>query len=204
MNNTTTTLMKDICDALEFTDLSIPSDSMSSIDLSRQNLTDRDLECLIQSIRNNTKCKYFDNIKSINMSYNNFTDNDITDELFTLFGQRFRNLQVLILSHCGINPSLYNDAKLKSLKLSACITWFEHCSDDESDKNAFDFISDDDDDEEEVNKLHTTHTTESEEVVDERDDFIKDSLLKTEEHVNKLSIEYSLSVSDADSLCSVH
>ena len=206
------TLVQQICDALEFTDLSVASDSMSSIDLSHHGLTNKDLANIIKALKNNEKCEYFDNIKSINLSHNKFSsvddENDIIYELFALFGQRFRNLQVIILCNSGINPAIYNDKKLKSLQLSASITWFDH-NDDEEDgqtsEHEFDFISDDeDDDDDDDDKLQTMHiTTEcaSKQVDDERDEFIKESVPQSvSQRENKLKIEYSLNMNICSSI----
>lgn len=142
-------LLEVICHTLTYTDLSTMSDKVNSIDLSNQNLCDDDLQCIIKAMQDNKKS--FNGIKSINLSNNFFTDNVVIDALFKLFGEKFQNLQVLILSNCGIKSNLYNDKKLKSLHLSAAITWFTSNNaqnvDSEADSDdTFDFIDDDDDD----------------------------------------------------------
>merc|ERR1712032_1524618 len=105
---------------------------------------------------------------------------------------------VLILCNSGINSTIYNDKKLKSLKLSASITWFDYTVDDEEEQsdNDFDFISDDEDDDEDedddvathggdkLKKMHikvleTTTTCNKHVHMDERDDFIKETMVVT-------------------------
>merc|ERR1719203_867478 len=165
-------LLEVICQTLTFTDLSNLSEKVNSIDLSNQSLSDDGLACIIKAMQKNKKS--FNGIKSINLSNNFFTDEALIDELFKLFASKFENLQVLILSNCGIKSSLYNDKKLKSLHLSAAITWFSSNNDNgdnvesEADSDdTFDFIdesdeSDDDDDEEGTQQALTGKNKEEE------------------------------------------
>lgn len=196
-------LVKNICNALEYTDLSAMSDAMNCIDLSHHNLNNQDLLSIIKVIQNKHS-NNFDGITSINLSNNIFTSNAVIDELFILFGQKFKNLNMLNLSNSGIAPTMYNDDKLKSLNLSATITWFEY--DDEEDSaihsdDSFDFMDDDDsDDDDESDSVDPILQIQDDE--DDIDDFIVDDHRFYDDivHENRLQIEYSLNLNATDSV----
>merc|ERR1711971_1307529 len=195
-----TYLIKEICDVLEHTNLSM-SDTLNCIDLSHHDLNDEALHSIMMTLQNRAY-NDFDGITSIDLSNNALgnTDPNIIDELFSLIGQKFNNLKSLNLSNSGIRPSIYNDEKLESLNLFASITWFEY-SDDNDEEDSFDFMDDDDSDDEDDDE--SIISMQSEEDFDafimDDDDNEDSSFYDDMDHETTLEIAYSLNLNTADS-----
>ena len=113
-------------------------------------------------------------------------------------------MQVLILSNCGIKSSLYSDKKLKSLRLSAAITWFSSMTsnseqsevdDSEADSDdTFDFIDyddseDEDDDDDDKDEVISGQQTEVciDDGDEEKTEFLNITQPQTEEDVHQSS-----------------
>ena len=167
-------------------------DGVNCIDLSGNGLIDQDLLRIISAINKyDDNLKYFENITCINLSDNRFADNNMMDELFKLFGRRFRNLQIINLVNSGIMPSMYNDDKLKSLKLSASITWFESSNISESANQAGFVFQDCDEDEDIIFDECETEDIVINDAIDEDEEFDDD---ESNHYPNPLQIEYSVNV----------
>lgn len=165
------------------------SDAVNCVDLSHLNMTDHDLERIIQSFAKKAS-NQFDGITSVNLSNNMLTNNKNIRDLLILF----KNVRVVNLSNSGLAPS-------NNMSTSASVIWFDNAIDDEEESglhsdDSFDFMDDDDEESDDENVVDSDSNVIAEEEDEIDDDFFMD--FDDTDHENSLQIEYSLNLHTAD------
>jgi len=94
--------IRGICHFLQTTDLNASYPSSNVIDFSRNNLTNHELERIIDALRSNTASVAFDHILAVDLSHNMLRHGTISLDLLSLLDSKFPNLERVDITESGL------------------------------------------------------------------------------------------------------